>query len=190
MPLLLVDLAFLAANIPKIPHGGWFPLLVGLGLVVQMTTWRRGPRARRRPHPPRRAADARGRRRGARRARRARAGHRRVHVQGRGARRRRRCVSNLRHNNVLHETTLLVSVHTCRRAARRPTSRASTYTDRRVGHLPGRLTFGFMDEPDVPDALATMDASPASEFDLSTTTYFLGRESVVAGKVPGHASLA
>ena len=32
-PLLVVDLAFLAANIPKIPHGGWFPLLVALVLV-------------------------------------------------------------------------------------------------------------------------------------------------------------
>jgi len=36
------DSMFLAANVPKIPHGGWFPLLVGIGLVVQMTTWRQG----------------------------------------------------------------------------------------------------------------------------------------------------
>ena len=42
VPLFLIDLAFLAANIPKIPDGGWLPLLVGLGLVIQMTTWRRG----------------------------------------------------------------------------------------------------------------------------------------------------
>ena len=31
LPFLLVDIAFLAANMPKIPHGGWFPLLVGVG---------------------------------------------------------------------------------------------------------------------------------------------------------------
>ena len=42
MPLLAVDLAFFAANVPKIPDGGWFPLLVALVLVIQMTTWRRG----------------------------------------------------------------------------------------------------------------------------------------------------
>ena len=42
LPLLVVDLAFLAANVPKIPHGGWFPLLIAFVLVVQMTTWRRG----------------------------------------------------------------------------------------------------------------------------------------------------
>src|SRR5690606_33973904 len=39
---LAIDLAFFGANIPKIPHGGWFALVIGLGLVVQMTTWRRG----------------------------------------------------------------------------------------------------------------------------------------------------
>ena len=37
VPILFVDLAFLGANIPKIPHGGWFPLLVAFGLVIQMT---------------------------------------------------------------------------------------------------------------------------------------------------------
>ena len=42
LPFFIVDTAFLAANVPKIPHGGWFPMLVGIGLVVQMTTWRKG----------------------------------------------------------------------------------------------------------------------------------------------------
>ncbi len=42
VPLLVVDLAFLSANIPKIVTGGWFPLIVGLVLVTLMTTWRRG----------------------------------------------------------------------------------------------------------------------------------------------------
>ncbi len=39
---LVVDLAFLGANVPKIPHGGAFPLLIGLVLFTVMTTWRRG----------------------------------------------------------------------------------------------------------------------------------------------------
>ena len=42
IPFLIVDIAFLGANIPKIPTGGWFPLLVGFALVIQMTTWRKG----------------------------------------------------------------------------------------------------------------------------------------------------
>ena len=39
---LTVDLAFLGANVPKIPHGGAFPLLIGLVLFTVMTTWKRG----------------------------------------------------------------------------------------------------------------------------------------------------
>jgi KUP system potassium uptake protein len=35
-------LTFFAANVPKIPDGGWFPLVVAVGLFVQMATWRRG----------------------------------------------------------------------------------------------------------------------------------------------------
>ncbi|MEX2205135.1 MAG: potassium transporter Kup [Myxococcota bacterium] len=39
---LVVDLALFASNVPKIPHGGAFPLLIGLVLFTVMTTWRRG----------------------------------------------------------------------------------------------------------------------------------------------------
>ena len=60
-----------------------------------------------------------------------------------------------------------------------------TYTTIGSGIHQVELLFGFMDEPDVPDALATMDAIPGLQFDLGTTTFFIGRESVVAGKAPG-----
>jgi KUP system potassium uptake protein len=39
---LVVDLAFLSANITKVFHGGWFPLLVGVGMFTLLMTWRRG----------------------------------------------------------------------------------------------------------------------------------------------------
>src|SRR4051794_18717178 len=42
VPLMIVDLAFFSANVVKIPDGGWFPLLIGAGLMIQMATWRRG----------------------------------------------------------------------------------------------------------------------------------------------------
>ena len=60
-----------------------------------------------------------------------------------------------------------------------------TYTPIGSGIHQLELFFGFMDEPDVPDALATMDDIPGFQFDLDTTTFFLGREAVGAGKVPG-----
>ncbi|MEY2966422.1 MAG: hypothetical protein RLY50_472, partial [Actinomycetota bacterium] len=42
VPFLMVEAGFLGANIVKIPHGGWFALAVGVVLMVQMQTWRRG----------------------------------------------------------------------------------------------------------------------------------------------------
>ncbi|HTE53227.1 MAG TPA: potassium transporter Kup [Kofleriaceae bacterium] len=39
---LTVDLAFLTANVPKIGHGGWFPLVAGTVVFIIMTSWRRG----------------------------------------------------------------------------------------------------------------------------------------------------
>ena len=121
VPLLVVDLAFLAANIPKIPHGGWFPLLVGVVLVVQMTTWRRAGHRR-----PGRAAWQR-RRRG-RRSERARDGVARVpgtavYMFKDPGRRRTAMISNLRHNHVLHETTVVLSVIASRRHVSIPADR-------------------------------------------------------------------
>ncbi|MFM7757157.1 MAG: KUP/HAK/KT family potassium transporter [Actinomycetota bacterium] len=92
-------------------------------------------------------------------------------------------VNNLRHNRVLHRTTLIVSVVTAE------TPRASA-EDRVFVHRvePGvyqvQLTFGFMEEPDVPKALASLDIR-GHEFDPMTATYFIGRESILAGKAPG-----
>ncbi len=42
VPLLLIDLAFLASNSLKIPDGGWFPLLIGGVVFTLLTTWKRG----------------------------------------------------------------------------------------------------------------------------------------------------
>src|SRR5690606_5734354 len=44
IPLLVVDLAFFGANLAKLPDGGWFPVVVAVGLITMMTTWRTGRR--------------------------------------------------------------------------------------------------------------------------------------------------
>jgi KUP system potassium uptake protein len=41
-PILVVDIAFAAANLTKIPHGGWFPILVATLVYILMSTWKRG----------------------------------------------------------------------------------------------------------------------------------------------------
>jgi KUP system potassium uptake protein len=47
--LLGVDLLFVAANLIKLVHGAWLPLLIGLMAFTVMTTWQRGRRVDRRP---------------------------------------------------------------------------------------------------------------------------------------------
>ena len=111
VPLLLIDLAFFAANVPKIPHGGWFPLIVGLGLVVQMTTWRRG-----------RAMVAQLLQRGQRPLQGfvqgliddgvARVPGTAIYMFKDPGRAPPAMVSNLQHNHVLHRTTIVLSIQT------------------------------------------------------------------------------
>ena len=178
-PLLLIDIAFLAANIPKIPEGGWFPLLVALALLVQMATWHKG-----------------------RQLVAARIGRGRplddvltetedlARVEGTAVFLFRdlgkappALVNNLRHNKVLHQRTLIVCVRTADAPRIDPAQRAEV-TDIRPGVHQVLLRFGFMEEPTVPAALArlTLDGEP---FDVEEATYFLGRETVLSGKVEG-----
>ncbi|HEX4982049.1 MAG TPA: potassium transporter Kup [Ilumatobacteraceae bacterium] len=182
-PLMAVDLAFLAANVPKIPTGGWFPLAVGFGLVIQMTTWRRGRqlvalRIRRGERPMEEVG------REALEAHIARVPGTAVYLFKDAGAAPPALVSNLEHNRVLHETTLLLSVSVAEVPRVDPQHRVK-YTPVGPGIHQIELLFGFMDEPDVPDALATMDVIPGYQFDLGTTTFFLGREAVGAGKAPG-----
>ena len=108
---LIVDVAFLAANVPKIPHGGWFPLLVGFGLVIQMTTWRKGrqlvaARIRRGERPMGEVVEE------AFASNVVRVDGVAVYMFKDEGAAPPALLSNLRHNHVLHDKVLLVSVHT------------------------------------------------------------------------------
>jgi KUP system potassium uptake protein len=84
---------------------------------------------------------------------------------------------------VLHTTTLLVSVTTEEVPRVAPDERA-VVTPIGSGVFQVRLRFGFMDEADVPAALADILVA-GCPLDPEELTYFIGRESVIAGKVPG-----
>jgi KUP system potassium uptake protein len=92
-------------------------------------------------------------------------------------------VANLRHNKVLHALTMLVSVEVTD-APRVAVRKRARYTVLAPGIVQVRLHFGFMESPDVPAALGGMTIQGA-EFDDDHVTYFLGRETVTAGKAPG-----
>jgi KUP system potassium uptake protein len=184
IPLLLVDLTFLAANIPKIPHGGWFPLVVGVGLVIQMTTWRRG-----------RAIVARTLQRGARQTTDVVAEaleHGAVRVEGTAVFMFKdpgcappALLSNLRHNRVLHQRTVIVSVLTSDAPRVEPGKRLHV-AELAPGVCQVEITFGYIDEPDVVAELRRLHVR-GEALDIDTATFFIGRETVTSipeGEMP------
>ena len=180
LPFFVVDTAFLAANVPKIPHGGWFPLLIGFGLVIQMTTWRKGrqlvaARIRRGKRPMQEVADE------AIEAHVARVPGIAVYLFKDEGAAPPALLSNLRHNRVLHDIVLLVSVHT-EDVPRLDDEHRATMRDLGEGIHQVRLDYGFMEYPDIPAALRQLDEVGER---IDEVTYFLGRESVAAGKAPG-----
>src|SRR5439155_4384571 len=42
VPLIAIDISFLASNALKIPEGGWFPIVIGAVIFVLLTTWKKG----------------------------------------------------------------------------------------------------------------------------------------------------
>ena len=185
VPLLLIEAGFLGANVVKIPHGGWFALAVGVLLMVQMQTWRRG-----------RALVAERIHRGERDLVKfldeteeiTRVAGTAVFMFKEIEKAPPALVNNLEHNKVLHRTTLIVSVDPDARP-RVPQEERSVVTKVAPGVFQVQLEYGFMEEPNVPAALANLGHRDIV-WDPDDVTYFIGRESIVAGKVPGMNPLA
>ncbi len=185
VPMLVIEAGFLGANLVKIPHGGWFALAVGVILMVQMQTWRRG-----------RALVAQRIHRGEKEIRPFLDGvESMTRVEGTAVfmfkdigKAPPALVNNLLHNKVLHKTTLIVSVDTADEPRVAADERA-VITKVAPGVFQVQLKFGFMDEPNVPAALQQLDHA-GIEYDADDVTYFIGHESIVAGKAPGMNPLA
>jgi len=91
--------------------------------------------------------------------------------------------ANVRHHHVLHEDVMLVSVEIAD-VPRVGVRKRARYTNLEGGLIHVRITFGFLDEPDVPAVLRGIDFAN-DRFDMDHATYFLGRESVSATDRPG-----
>jgi KUP system potassium uptake protein len=92
---------------------------------------------------------------------------------------------NLKHNKVLHERIVFLVVETANEPHVSTTERAKT-EDLGVGFFRVTLRYGFMEEPNVPQALAEL-RDKGLEFKPMETTYFLGRETLIPTKKPGMA---
>ena len=181
---LAIDLAFFGANVLKIAHGGWLPLVIGWALFTLMTTWKTGRRivaarlmARALPletfmadvaaRPPARVPGT--------------AVFMTAQPKGTPA----ALAHNLRYNKVLHAHVVILMVVT------KPVPHvpeAGRYEIREVGGgvFELILSYGFMEDPDVPEALAGA-VQRGLVMDESDVTFFLGRETLIATRTPGMA---
>ncbi|MBV9694403.1 MAG: KUP/HAK/KT family potassium transporter, partial [Alphaproteobacteria bacterium] len=179
--LAIVDLAFLAANSLKIVEGGWLPLLVAAGVYVVMDTWRLGRRihvekikdaalalplflARADKTAQRVAGTA-------------------VFLTPRLDIAPSPLLHSLKHYKVLHERIVLASV-VVEDSPFVPQSRRVDVEKSGKGFFEVRIHCGFFETPNVPRALEA-----ARRFglviDVDTTTFFVGRETLVPGEHPG-----
>ena len=182
--LLLVDGLFFAANVPKIFQGGAFPVLAGAVLFILMTTWKRGKQllAERidegglplpifigsiRVQPPHRVQGT------------------AVFLTARSDAVPHALLHNMLHNQVLHEQVVLLTV-VYEDTPRVPAQQRFEVESYGEGFYRVILHLGFIDEPDVPAALALCHLAEL-DFSPMRTTYFLSRETVIPSKMVGMA---
>ena len=178
---LLVDLTFLAANVIKIPHGGWFPLVAAVLVFYVMTTWRTGRRLLsvnlKRARQPVQAMI-----KSLTRSKIPRIEGTAVYLFPNPGNVPPAFLANLRHNHSVHESVVFLAVKTSD-LPRVPRAKRDEVT-----HLGSRffqvvLHYGFMEEPNVPAELRHLMAEVA--FDPMHTTYFLGKEHLVSNPTEG-----
>jgi len=182
---LSIDVAFLGANLFKIPHGGWFPIMTGFAIFTVMTTWKRGRRAvaslllsNARPlqqflteierNPPVRVPGT------------------AVFMSGNSSGTPPALTHNLKHNQVLHQQVVLLTA-TTQSIPRVDESDRVSVEPLPCGFWRMTVNFGFTEEPDVPAAFRRI-SDPRLHIDPRTVTYFLGRETLIPTKqVPNMA---
>ncbi len=181
---LITDLAFFSANVLKIPDGGWVPLLIGIIILTMMLTWKSGrsmvyTRLKADAmaiepfieaigaHPPPRVPGT------------------AVFMTPNPDGVPHAMLHNLKHNKVLHEKVVILTVkfldipHT--NLEERVSVEALPYEFYRV-----TVKYGFKDEPDLPRDLA-LCAKYGLEIDTMDTSYFIGKESLIASHKSGMA---
>ncbi len=181
-PLIIIDLAFVIANLFKIPAGGWIPLVIGgVGFTI-FTTWNTGRRLLTdrvakealsvdrfveglAKNPPLRHPGT------------------GVYLHRTPGRVPPALLTNLRHNHSLHETVVFLSVVTDNRAHVNLAERDHvTHYD--LGFHTLEMRYGFTDETDLAQDLRNLMAGGLT-FDPNQTTFFLGRERISVTDRPG-----
>ena len=179
----LVDIAYFAANLTKVPDGGWFPLLIGFFAFTLLTTWAKGrqlmiKRMNEAAMPAsifiKSAASSATRVPGTA-----------VFMTTSSDGVPHALLHNLKHNKVLHERVLLLTV----KIEDVPyVEEEKTFHLDELGQGFYRLIirYGFMQETDVPSALARVDKC-GPQIRMMETSFFLARQTLITSPRPGMA---
>jgi KUP system potassium uptake protein len=183
VPIGVIDLAYFTANLTKVPDGGWFPLLMGFTIFTLLTTWARGRalmidrmRESSMPVPVFVGSAANSATRVPGTA---------VFMTSSSGGVPHALLHNLKHNKVLHERVVLLTV----RIEDVPfvsQAKRVEFENLEQGFYRLIIHYGFMEDPDVPAALAQTDQCGA-KFKMMDTSFFLARQTLIASSRPGMA---
>ena len=187
LPLLglffAIDATYLGANLAKIPDGGWVPLLMGVAIFTLLTTWSRG-RALMRQNMAEGALPLEVFTRSAHTSA-ARVPGTAVFMASAAAGVPSALLHNIKHNKVLHERVVVLTVQIADVPMVEPADRA-VVKDMGQGFYRLILRFGFMEETDVPAALCGLSVC-GEPFDMMRTSFVLSRQTLIPADVPGMA---
>ena len=175
--MLVVDLTFLASNATKFASGGWFPILFGAGIFTMLLTWKRGRAVllRRMSErsiplepflqqlhalPPERVSGT------------------AIFMSSTPEAVPHALLHNLKHNKVLHERTVFLTI-TTHDVPRVPDIDRVQVRCILNGFYQVEAWYGFTEQPDIHEILDQCRARHGMEFDLMDTSFFLSRESVI-----------
>ena len=178
--LFITDLTYFAANAMKIPQGGWFPLGIAIISFTVLTTWKRGRKLlfeeiSRQSVPMQLIlddADNFSRVEGTA-----------VFLTNIGEGAPSSLLHNIKHNKVLHERNILLTVIVEDKPYVTQGNRL-LIDDMGKNFYRVRIFYGFMDRPDLPAALKSC-AALGLPFDMMSTSFFISRAMIVPGPNPG-----
>ena len=185
IPFLCIDSTFFTSNLLKIPAGGWMPVLFAIGLYTLMDTWKKGRQALNDTlteenldlalfvdslvyeAPVRVAGTA-------------------IFLTGQKAGVPRALLHNMKHNRVLHQHVVLLTVDTAR-VPHVPSADRVQFQAVGQGISRMTITYGFLERPNLPRELRRFHV-PEFTYDEMEATFFLGRETVLVAR--GRRTLA
>ena len=183
--MLVSDIVFFATNTTKIGDGGWFPLTIGVVIFLLLMTWKRGRTLMFRrmseqgiplipflhqleAHPPQRVSGS------------------AIFMSATPDSVPHAFLHNLKHNKVLHERTVFLTIVT-HDVPRVPPEDRIQIEEVLKGNYKVEAWYGFTEQPDIDEILAACRAK-GLDFDVMDTSFFLSRETVIpTAESPGMA---